>query len=90
MQNPGSCFIKAAKCGVEDNLRGSLDALAWGNCPSIGTSGQFDILYSDKVKPLVFLSIKFLAANQVLMDHDYDFIFKEPKNVHGSCARILI
>ncbi|XP_019445104.1 PREDICTED: DNA-directed RNA polymerase IV subunit 1-like isoform X1 [Lupinus angustifolius] len=46
--NPGSCFINAAKCGIKDNLRGSIDALAWGNCPSIGTSGQFDILYADK------------------------------------------
>ncbi|KAE9606928.1 putative DNA-directed RNA polymerase [Lupinus albus] len=50
--NPGSCFIKAAKCGVSDNLRGSIDALAWGNCPSIGTSGQFDILYADKGQEL--------------------------------------
>ncbi|KAI9076919.1 hypothetical protein K1719_041081 [Acacia pycnantha] len=46
--NPGSCFIKAAKAGVMDDLQGSLDALAWGNCPSIGTGGQFDIMYSDK------------------------------------------
>ncbi|XP_054824584.1 DNA-directed RNA polymerase IV subunit 1 isoform X2 [Prosopis cineraria] len=46
--NPGSCFIKAAKAGVRDDLQGSLDALAWGNCPSIGTGGQFDIMYSNK------------------------------------------
>ncbi|KAF7828324.1 DNA-directed RNA polymerase IV subunit 1 isoform X1 [Senna tora] len=46
--NPGSCFIKAAKAGVNDDLRGSLDALAWGNCPSMGTGGQFDIIYSNK------------------------------------------
>ncbi|KAE9613175.1 putative DNA-directed RNA polymerase [Lupinus albus] len=46
--NPGGCFINAAKCRVKDNLQGSIDALAWGNCPSIGTSGQFDILYADK------------------------------------------
>ncbi|XP_019421599.1 PREDICTED: DNA-directed RNA polymerase IV subunit 1-like isoform X1 [Lupinus angustifolius] len=50
--NPGRCFIKAAKCGVKDNLRGSIDALAWGSCPSIGTSGQFDILYADKGQEL--------------------------------------
>ncbi|KAG4987526.1 hypothetical protein JHK85_030509 [Glycine max] len=47
--NPGSCFIKAAKSGVTDNLQGSLDALAWGNCLSMGTSGMFDIIYSEKV-----------------------------------------
>ncbi|KAI4315358.1 hypothetical protein L6164_028177 [Bauhinia variegata] len=46
--NPGSCFIKAAKVGVMDHLQGSLDELAWGKCPSIGTGGQFDIIYSEK------------------------------------------
>ncbi|XP_027361635.1 DNA-directed RNA polymerase IV subunit 1 [Abrus precatorius] len=46
--NPGSSFIKAAKTGVMDNLQGCLDALAWGNCMSMGTSGQFDIIYSEK------------------------------------------
>ncbi|RDX61403.1 DNA-directed RNA polymerase IV subunit 1, partial [Mucuna pruriens] len=46
--NPGSCFIKAAKSGVMDNLQGSLDAMAWGNCLSMGTSGVFDIIYSEK------------------------------------------
>jgi len=55
LQNPGRSFIKAAKSGVMDNLQGSLDALAWGNCPPMGTSGLFDIIYSEKV--LVFLSI---------------------------------
>ncbi|KAL2348086.1 hypothetical protein Fmac_002086 [Flemingia macrophylla] len=46
--NPGGCFIKAAKSGVMDNLQGSLDSFAWGNCPSMGTSGLFDIIYSEK------------------------------------------
>ncbi|TKY70899.1 DNA-directed RNA polymerase IV subunit 1 [Spatholobus suberectus] len=46
--NPGSSFVKAAKSGVTDNLQGSLDALAWGNCLSMGTSGLFDIIYSEK------------------------------------------
>ncbi|XP_020539597.1 DNA-directed RNA polymerase IV subunit 1 isoform X2 [Jatropha curcas] len=45
--SPGSCFIKAAKGGVMDDLRGSLDALAWGKTPPVGT-GQFDIIYSGK------------------------------------------
>ncbi|XP_050227875.1 DNA-directed RNA polymerase IV subunit 1 [Mercurialis annua] len=45
--SPGSCFIKAAKDGVKDDLQGSLDALAWGKIPSVGT-GQFDIVYSGK------------------------------------------
>ncbi|KAL9328666.1 hypothetical protein ACSQ67_003669 [Phaseolus vulgaris] len=46
--NPGRSFIKAAKSELTDNLQGSLDALAWGNCPSMGTSGLFDIIYSEK------------------------------------------
>ncbi|WJX67899.1 DNA-directed RNA polymerase [Trifolium repens] len=50
LQNPGSSFLKAAKSGVVDNLQGNLDALAWGNCLPMGTSGQFDIIYSEKVR----------------------------------------
>lgn len=45
--NPGDCFIRAAKAGVVDDLQGSIDALAWGKIPAIGT-GQFDIVYSGK------------------------------------------
>ncbi|EEF51083.1 DNA-directed RNA polymerase, putative [Ricinus communis] len=55
--SPGNCFIKAAKAGVKDDLQGSLDALAWGKVPSVGT-GQFDIVYSGKVKLLLFLLVK--------------------------------
>ncbi|XP_012574546.1 DNA-directed RNA polymerase IV subunit 1 isoform X2 [Cicer arietinum] len=50
--NPGSTFLKAAKSGVVDNLQGTLDGLAWGNCLSMGTSGQFDVMYSEKVQEL--------------------------------------
>ncbi|XP_015964342.1 DNA-directed RNA polymerase IV subunit 1 isoform X1 [Arachis duranensis] len=50
--NPGSCFIKSAKAGVKDDLQGILDALAWGNCPPLGTSGQFEIIYSPKGQEL--------------------------------------
>ncbi|GAU51691.1 hypothetical protein TSUD_415050 [Trifolium subterraneum] len=35
-----------------DNLQGNLDALAWGNCLPMGTSGQFDIINSEKVQEL--------------------------------------
>lgn len=49
LQSPGSCFIKAGKRAVADNLHGSLDALAWGKIPSVGSGGHFDILYSAKV-----------------------------------------
>ncbi|WJX19211.1 DNA-directed RNA polymerase [Trifolium repens] len=50
--NPGSSFLKAAKYGVVDNLQGNLDALGCGNCLPMGTSGQFDIIYSEKVQEL--------------------------------------
>ncbi|KAH7514026.1 hypothetical protein FEM48_Zijuj11G0044900 [Ziziphus jujuba var. spinosa] len=46
---PGAHFIKAAKAGVTDRLQGSLDALAWGKVPAMGTGGRFDIIYSGKV-----------------------------------------
>lgn len=49
LQTPGAHFIKAAKAGVADGLQGSLDALAWGKVPSVGTGGQFEIIYSGKV-----------------------------------------
>ncbi|XP_024175179.1 DNA-directed RNA polymerase IV subunit 1 isoform X1 [Rosa chinensis] len=43
---PGPCLVKAAKAGVVDNLQGSLDALTWGNTPSLGSGGQFDIIFA--------------------------------------------
>lgn len=49
LQSPADCFVNAAKMGTVDNLQGSIDSLAWGNSPSLGTGAQFDILYSGKV-----------------------------------------
>ncbi|KAK1374781.1 DNA-directed RNA polymerase [Heracleum sosnowskyi] len=46
--SPADCFVNAGKMGTVDNLQGSLDSLAWGNSPSLGTGAQFDILYSGK------------------------------------------
>ncbi|PKI53122.1 DNA-directed RNA polymerase IV subunit 1 isoform X2 [Punica granatum] len=46
--SPGTCFIKAAKAGAVDNLQGSLDALAWGKLPTLGTGELFDVVYSGK------------------------------------------
>ncbi|KAM3749151.1 hypothetical protein ACB098_05G160900 [Castanea mollissima] len=67
--NPGACFLNAAKAGVVDNLKGNLDALAWGNVPSTGTGGHFDILYSGKMpeleKPVDFNS---LMVRQTISD----------------------
>lgn len=50
--NPSTCFVKAAKAGVTDDLQGSIDALAWGKPPCFGTGGQFDIIYSWRDKEL--------------------------------------
>ncbi|KAL1314069.1 hypothetical protein AAHE18_16G162500 [Arachis hypogaea] len=46
-----SSFIQSAKVGVKDDLRleGILDALAWGNYPPIGASGQLEIIYPLKI-----------------------------------------
>lgn len=49
MQNPGDSFVRAAKMGLSDDLQGSLESLAWGKTPSIGTGSSFDIMYSGKV-----------------------------------------
>lgn len=49
IQNPSDCFVKAAKAEQIDALQGSLEALSWGQTPSIGTGCQFDILYKGKV-----------------------------------------
>lgn len=49
IQSPGTCFIKAAKAGVVDNLQGSVDALAWGRIPALGTGEIFDVVYSGNV-----------------------------------------
>ncbi|XP_015696685.1 DNA-directed RNA polymerase IV subunit 1-like [Oryza brachyantha] len=45
---PAHSFINAAKQDSVDNLSGTLDAIAWGKEPCVGTSGPFKILYSGK------------------------------------------
>uniref|UniRef100_A0A7N0TX24 DNA-directed RNA polymerase subunit n=1 Tax=Kalanchoe fedtschenkoi TaxID=63787 RepID=A0A7N0TX24_KALFE len=45
---PAECFVKAAKTEVVDSLEGSIDALAWGNTPPVGTGAQFEILFSQQ------------------------------------------
>ncbi|XP_055821431.1 DNA-directed RNA polymerase IV subunit 1 [Solanum dulcamara] len=46
--NPGDSFVRAAKMGLSDDLQGSLESLAWGKTPSIGTGSSFDIIFSGK------------------------------------------
>lgn len=54
MQNPGDSFVRAAKMGLSDDLQGSLESLAWGKTPSIGTGSSFDIIFSGKVSMGIF------------------------------------
>ncbi|KAJ4846700.1 hypothetical protein Tsubulata_031972 [Turnera subulata] len=69
---PGDCFIKAAKAEEKDDLRGCLDALAWGKVPQIGT-GHFDIVYPNKdyglPKPIDVYSL----LGSRMDKHDADF-----------------
>ncbi|XP_073001683.1 DNA-directed RNA polymerase IV subunit 1 isoform X2 [Typha latifolia] len=46
--SPGSCFVNASKQGSVDDLRGTLDAVAWGKEAPVGTAGSFEIIYSGK------------------------------------------
>lgn len=59
LQNPEKSFIDAAKQGLADNLRGTVDAVAWGQEAPVGTGGPFKIMYSGKVHN----SIKWLHVN---------------------------
>lgn len=65
--NPSDCFVKAAKVEQLDGLQGSLEALAWGQTPSIGTGCQFDILYKGKGghKPAEPTNVYTLLSNHV-------------------------
>ncbi|XP_016567789.2 DNA-directed RNA polymerase IV subunit 1 isoform X1 [Capsicum annuum] len=46
--NPGDSFVRAAKMRLSDDLQGSLESLAWGKTPSIGTGSSFDLMFSAK------------------------------------------
>lgn len=70
VQSPGACFIKAAKAGVVDDLKGNLDALAWGKVALTGTGGHFDILYSGKVDNVLFFFL-FLLCFTRMLDKDF-------------------
>lgn len=78
--NAGFSFIKAAKKGVVDELQGSLDALAWGKMPCLGTGAQFEFVYSGKGHNIQNpVDIYSLLASQTSSD-DSDTIMKVPTN----------
>lgn len=67
LQNAGMSFIKAAKQGAVDGLHGSLDALAWGKMPNLGTGAHFDFMYSGKV-----ILSQLLSLSVDVSDHKID------------------
>ncbi|KAK9668219.1 hypothetical protein RND81_13G042300 [Saponaria officinalis] len=78
--SPGASFLKAAKRGTTDGLQGSLEALAWGNVPRVGTGASFDFIYSGKghevEKPMDVYS---LLASQMSAPED-DVKVEAPPN----------
>lgn len=64
--NPGDSFVRAAKVGLHDDLQGSLESLAWGKTPSIGTGSSFDIIFSGKgYAPAESIDVYALLGNHV-------------------------
>ncbi|CAA0820535.1 DNA-directed RNA polymerase IV subunit 1 [Striga hermonthica] len=64
--SPSDCLVKAAKMGQKDSLQGSLEALAWGKTPSVGTGSDFDILYCLKEKgPIKPKDVYSLLSTQI-------------------------
>lgn len=81
---PGPCLVKAAKAGVVDNLQGSLDALTWGNTPSLGSGGHFEIIYSGEgTKFSNPLDVNNLLSSQISSDPQNVFEMSDAPN-HSS------
>ncbi|KAB2018223.1 hypothetical protein ES319_D08G214600v1 [Gossypium barbadense] len=77
--NPSACFVKAAKTGVADNLQGTIDLLAWGRVPRIGTGGQFDIVYSMKDEELAEPVDVYKLLGDSINSKKQDIEFEVPK-----------
>ncbi|KAB1217169.1 DNA-directed RNA polymerase IV subunit 1 [Morella rubra] len=91
--NPGACFIKAAKAGVVDDLKGNLDALAWGKVPSTGTAGHFDIIYSAKGHELAKpIDVYNLLGSQIILDDQSVKIETPaaPKSMSDKCGSQIV
>ncbi|OMP09641.1 RNA polymerase, alpha subunit [Corchorus olitorius] len=79
LSNPGASFVKAAKAEVSDNLQGTIDALAWGRTPPIGTNGHFDIVYSMKDQKLTEPVQVYKLLGSAISSQKQDVQFKVPK-----------
>jgi hypothetical protein len=55
----------------------------------MGTSGQFDIIYSEKVKLFIFLSIKLIASIEVLIDNPCLFFQKTLAGTAQLCEGLM-
>ncbi|PPD90849.1 hypothetical protein GOBAR_DD12232 [Gossypium barbadense] len=80
--NPSACFVKAAKTGVADNLQGTIDLLAWGRVPRIGTGGQFDIVYSMKDYPVHEVHFDACSTDSLVLNLVKDEELAEPVDVY--------
>ncbi|PHU28342.1 hypothetical protein BC332_00435 [Capsicum chinense] len=68
--NPGDAFVRAAKMSLSDDLQGSLESLAWGKTPSIGTGSLFDLIFSAKGHQLAQpMDVNALLSNYVTGDN---------------------
>ncbi|XWS48985.1 hypothetical protein CRYUN_Cryun13aG0124700 [Craigia yunnanensis] len=77
--NPSASFVKAAKTGVTDDLQGTIDALAWGRIPCIGTGGHFDIVYSMKDQKLAEPVDVYKLLGNFVDSQKQDVEFEVPK-----------
>ncbi|KAM3321886.1 DNA-directed RNA polymerase IV subunit 1-like [Capsicum chacoense] len=68
--NPGDSFVRAAKMSLSDDLQGSLESIAWGKTPSIGTGSSFDLIFSAKGHQLAQpMDVNALLSNYVTGDN---------------------
>ncbi|XP_021290958.1 DNA-directed RNA polymerase IV subunit 1 isoform X1 [Herrania umbratica] len=77
--NPSASFVKAAKTGALDDLQGTIDALAWGRIPHIGTGGQFDIIQSVKDQRLAEPVDVYKLLGSSISSQKQDVEFEVPK-----------
>ncbi|KAK8584261.1 hypothetical protein V6N12_068507 [Hibiscus sabdariffa] len=85
--NPSACFVKAAKAEVLDNLQGTIDTLAWGRVPRIGTGGHFDVIYSMKDQKLAEPIDVYKLLGESLNSNMQDIKFEEPKTFNSKSEK---
>ncbi|XVF51564.1 hypothetical protein PTKIN_Ptkin04bG0194800 [Pterospermum kingtungense] len=79
LSNPSASFVKAAKTGILDDLQGTIDALAWGKTPRVGTGGHFDIVYTMKDQSLAEPADVYKMLGNIVGSQKQDVEFEEPE-----------